>query len=226
MMISELEKALQCVLALEEIYSSKAKQHQNNINSPSVEINNNNNLAFYSPNFPLTGNSSIDVLLKGGVPRNTSNGNNNSNNNDFSQQQLDFNVNDQNQRQRQQLRKEKAKQNWKELDQILVKLCKHDYRQNNNNADHEEENRRTSKRILADVVKGRIDRWVRVATVAEKEAKKKEIQEFEKMMKDDDDSVYYYEKPLMQQQPNAVEVVLGSASSSVSRLILHTLLNS
>jgi hypothetical protein len=209
-MISELEKALECVLALEDIYASTNPEQQNSQNNNNTFELNLNNLSSYSADFPLTGNQAVDVLLKGGVAR--TNVHNNYYFHTHQQQNL--------QQQQQQNRKEIAKQNWKELDRLLAKIASS---QNNNaketnqdsaqNEKLEEEKETRDRKILEDVLRGRPDRWVRVASVAEKEAKRQEMQNF------GGDVVV-----VSQQQTS--EVVLGSAASSVSRMILHTLLNS
>jgi hypothetical protein len=212
-MISNLEKALECVLALEEIYSASSNSNTKNASSLQQQQNafelNLNNLSTYSSDFPLTGNHAVDVLLKGGVPRlgtaTTTQQNNNV-----------CNSNEQNQN-----RKEIAKRNWKELDRLLLEISKNETEKlfEDDAAEKQVKNYETNRdqKILSDILKGRPDRWVRVASVAEKEAKR---QEFMRLTQ--------HEEILQQRlkNNNNSDVVLGSAASSVSRMILQTLLNS
>lgn len=222
-MISELEKALECVLALEEIYSSKntKKKQQQNINSSSFTVEANTyNLSTYSADFPLTGIEAVDVLLKGGVPRTRTN------NNVTMPSMMSMNHIQQQQDSASNLRKEAAKRNWKELDRLLVSLSRRKNDDDDKNTDvvvSADEKR--NRKILSDVLKGRPDRWVRVASVAEKEAKKRDIQQYyypssDQEQENDDDAA----KAVNHTETS--EVVLGSAASSISRMILYTLLNS
>ena len=152
----------------------------------------------------------------------------------LNQQQIEANERAQ-QQEASEKRKTEAKTHWFNLDQRLLKLSRQQSPQTNTTP-----TQKSQHQILADVVGGRPDRWVRMASVAERETLKDEVgdalntiammkEEKGKMQQSkvddgnstttDDDFEF-----LKHQQRQTHDVVLGSASSSVSRAILHSLM--
>ena len=282
LLLQDLESALESVLALEDIYSSKLKKHD----SSSTFNNNNNNTnslenilrmgTNHSKNFSqientrvfghMIGGSSVngglEALLKGGtgirkvhsIPAATNsfggNGNHYNNNNNqnmtalLNQQQLEANERAQ-QQEASEKRKTEAKTHWFNLDQRLLKLSRQQSKISSDvlapqPSTSTASTQKSQQQILADVGGGRPDRWVRMASVAERETLKDEVgdalntiammkEEKGKMQKSkvddghstttDDDFEF-----LKHQQRQSHDVVLGSASSSISRAILHSLM--
>ena len=275
-LLQDLETALESVLILEDIYSSKLKKHDS-----SSTFNNNNNTnslenilrmgTNHSKNFSqientrvfghMIGGSSVngglEALLKGGtgirkvhsVPATNSFGNGNGNNNQnmtalLNQQQLEANERAQ-QQEASEKRKTEAKTHWFNLDQRLLKLSRQQSKISSDvlapqPSTSTASTQKSQQQILADVGGGRPDRWVRMASVAERETLKDEVgdalntiammkEEKGKMQKSkvddghstttDDDFEF-----LKHQQRQSHDVVLGSASSSISRAILHSLM--
>lgn len=138
-----------------------------------------------------------------------------------------------------------AKRNWLNLDERLLRLASSSSvgtwnEEDNFQSDLLQQRQHGLDKVLADLVRGRPDRWVRIASVAEREGLRNEIgtalnQIAEKKERRQDDASACAKagnkeeneaaQQLLKEHQNLThDVVLGSASSSICRAILNSLL--
>lgn len=137
---------------------------------------------------------------------------------------------EQSQPQERERRKSEARAKWVELDERLARMSS---LSSSSSSTVSKQEWAPIQRLLTDVTAGRADKWVRTASVQEKEAQRKafvEAQqddlELQKQQQQQSSNSSTHSSVVMSRSVVPHDVVLGSASSSVGRSILHALLTS